>query len=72
MVSLVPANTAVAEPDPATASRMPPSIGTVASRALYRSWFCATTGRASERAATAITNTATHLEFIIHLRPAAF
>src|ERR1700680_4243749 len=41
MVSLVPASRADAEPDPATASRIPPSIGTVASLTLYFSWFCA-------------------------------
>src|SRR5437867_6263768 len=67
-VSLVPISTAEAEPDPATASRIPPSIGTVESRTLYRSWLCDAPDRASETTTMATARTATTcLSCIVHL-----
>src|SRR6185436_1057869 len=44
--SFAPVSVAVAEPNPATVFRIPPSIGTVASRTLKRSGFCDEPGEA--------------------------
>ena len=47
--SVVPGSVADAEPLPAIVARMPPSIGTVARRTLYRSGACEEAGAASDR-----------------------